>query len=307
VAIHFQYSLNFEIGLGRPPPKANCTHSFVNAPVSIVLSFPILAILLYKTIGRDRERSGADIDSVDGGEWKFMHGDVYRLPPDAAGLSVRLGWGSQLVVVVACLLVLGTDILGYARLTDLSSVIDSFVNGFVAAAPLGGFVAGKIFKTIGVADWKQMAVRSSYQFVLVNCAGLYLLYLFPLRLAESSAGFPWLYALGFVLVNSLFGFVGILVGLKSSPIELSQKVNQLPRQIPPGGIFQSPLLIGGIVGLYLFVTILGPFPHLMVSAWTGAMPSVDLRALMATFVSAIVQAMLAGVVGTFWQLSKEDY
>jgi transmembrane 9 superfamily protein 2/4 len=314
--IPFQYSTTFEIATSLPLERLdriynreshprNRTSTFVNAALSVFLSVAVVGLLLYKAIGKDNQRAGYDFDSLDGDEWKFVHGDVYRPPADPSGLAVRIGWGVQLLF--ACFLVLANGILGRSQLTNLSGIVSCFANSFVLAAPIGGFVAGKLFKTVGNSDWRGTAARFAIQFAAMAVLGLALLYAFPLRIARSSAVLPIFDVLAFSLANFAAGFVGILIGLKSRPVELSQKVNQLPRQIPPGGVLQSQLFVGAVVGLYLFVTIIGPFHMLMVAAWSGSMTYYDLPALLATFVSAVVQAMLAGVIGTFWQLNNEDY
>jgi transmembrane 9 superfamily protein 2/4 len=302
-SVHFTYSVEFS-----GPPNATDAVRLARFEWSnplrrrlvatsagcVLLSVLVILLVLYRAIWREWQRTGSDFDEYEGSEWKLIHGDVFRPPRHEGRLILLVGWGAQLALSFVLLLALGREV------RSLGALLDSFFAVFLIAAPVGGFVAGRFFKTFGDGKWRGF---------LVKAGALPLLGIAVLVLLRETAGveFPLAAVLAYALGNGVLSAVGILVGLKLPGFSLAQNVNQLPRQIPRVSFWQSTLLPYGFVAIFLYASPAASIHNLMIGAWSNERMIADFSALLANLLALITQAVLSGVVVTFWTLCNEDY
>jgi transmembrane 9 superfamily protein 2/4 len=251
-----------------------------------------------------KESQRADFDEYDGCEWKLIHGDVYRRPPDASGLSLRIGWGVQLFIALVICLVSGR--WKYSALTTVGSVLNSFLFGFVIAAPFGGFVTGRLFKTIGDGGWRTILFGAQKLPVAGICVFL-LLYYVVFRPRRSAVALPWALLLGCWGLNFVLSVIGSVLGMKSSAIEFPQEVNQLPRQVPPRGYIRATVLPSVFAAIFVYASPAATIHMLMMAGWTGTRPYYNFSGMLVNLVTLAIQAMTCGVLVTFWKLTSEDF
>lgn len=309
VEIPFTYSFAFQISSETDMHRVDRLFenrrehlggSVVTSLLAIGISTFILVFLVLRTACKTT-RSDDSFDEYDGCEWKLIHGDVFRSPIKANSLSVGVGMGVQIVIAAFITILLGS--LKYVAFTSNGAVIDAFVLGLILAAPVGGFVAGKLFRTIGVSAWRPMLVQTTLHLpVSMICA--YLIVYFAAR------SFSCTYSLSFFLGAieiAVPTFIGVVLGLQSSAITFPQKVNQLPRQIPPQKIVGSDLVHKLFGGPFLAIAVVAQVHNLVVCSWTGIWFDFHTSALFLGLVALICQALAVGVVVAYVRLTHENY
>jgi transmembrane 9 superfamily protein 2/4 len=313
-AISYEYSVAYEtepppVTLGRMDRLMAASRnllkpSLINSAVCIALSIVVVIFLLHRTAWKEQQRLGMDFDEYDGFEWKLIHGDVCRHPPDAAGLSARGGWGAHLLLAFICVLY-----LGWARrvaLVSIGAVVDSFLLGIVLSAPIGGFVTGKFFKTIGDGNWRSLLVQSQKP-MAAAFLGFSIIYSVVFWSNNSTTEWPIATLLSYCVLTIVLNLAGSVIGLRGQPFELSQKVNQLPRQIPPTSFVGRIVIPNALSAIFVYASAAANIHLLMVAGWTGTSHHFDFGGMLANLLALVCQAMVCGIVVTFWRLNKEDF
>jgi transmembrane 9 superfamily protein 2/4 len=278
--------------------------ALINSAVCIALSIGVVIFLLYRTAWREQQRVGMDFDEYDGFEWKLIHGDVCRHPPDAAGLSMRAGWGVHLLLSIFCVLYVGWT--GRAALVLIGTVVDSFLLWILVTAPIGGFLTGKLFKTIGDGNWRSLLLQSQMP-TAAALAGFSIIYFLVFWPNNSTMEWPIVTLLCYYVLGIVLNLVGSVIGIRGKPFELSQKVNEIPRQIPPTTFMGRTIIPNALAALFVYTSAAANIHLLMVAGWTGTSPHFDFGGMLANVVALVCQAMVCGIVVTFWRLTNEDF
>ena len=98
--------------------------SLVNSAVIVIFLTGMVAMVLLRALHKDIARyNQMDLqeDVQEDSGWKLVHGDVFRPPKHSLLLSVLLGSGSQLFMMVGCT----TSISHFADLSDLQFLLSS--------------------------------------------------------------------------------------------------------------------------------------------------------------------------------------
>ncbi|KAH0794041.1 Transmembrane 9 superfamily member 9 [Histomonas meleagridis] len=271
--------------------------------LSVILSIAIPILMVSWVTYTENSEVDTDFDEYEGFEWKLIHGDVFRSPNNSARLTTFFGWGIQIFFSIILTII---QIVLHIAGTQFSSVLTAFMNSFVLSAFFAGFISSKMFKTIGTTGWKSVILKSSF-----GLSGIVTLifFAFSLRMKtlSSSVSFPVSTVIIYFFTDSLFYFIGSLLGLKSKPFELSQKVNQLPRQIPPSNtIFKRNIII--IIGsAFVFSLIYIDVSVFFEIVWNYQSISITGLCVVLGIILCILQSIDLGIMLTFFLLSKEDY
>ena len=270
---------------------------------SIVVSVLIIIFMVYFITKSENNTMDTDFDEYNGYEWKLIHGDVCRAPNKQSRLSALIGWGSQLALTFILVLIQG--ILDKIKLNVVSSLVKGFLVSFLISAPFGGFISGKLFKTIGSKGWKSMAFFSSLMLTSISSV-LILILKIRLSLNSSSVMLPFKSILLFISCNFILYFIGTLIGLRGKGFELSQKVNQLPRQIPPQNTF-FVVFINILGGCFIFISILLYCKVFFNLIWKFSNISFDIYHLLLNIILLFLQSATVGIISSYYLLNKEDY
>ena len=306
-SVEFQYSKDGEpVRLDRllEATKDNPTGSVVmSSLLSIGVSAFVVVFLIFRTACKTK-KSDDSFDEYDGCEWKLIHGDVFRGPNHADDLSMNVGWGVQ--IFLASIFVLLWGKLQKVAFISNAAVLDTFVTGLVLTGAIGGFVSGKLFRTIGSANWRRMLLRTTFKLSLQVFVAYWVIYLVGFGASCSFSLSPILIVITAVVIG-LPLFIGTLVGLNSQPLMFPQKVNQLPRQIPPNSFVGSDLIQQGIAGSFMALAVAAQVHDLMVSSWTGTWFEFQASTLLVGVLAIICQSVAVGVVIAYIRVSHENY
>jgi transmembrane 9 superfamily protein 2/4 len=262
----------------------------------IILSLIAGAVLALHALRRNPPRAGFEFDEYDGSEWKLVHGDIFRPPPDAGGLAARVGLGAQLLISAVVL-------LAFRPLDTLSSLLTAVPPAVCAAGFFGGLIGGGLFKTIGQDGWRSFLIQIPLRLSVAVAALMAAVYIAGLR--NSSVDFPVAPLAGWLFLNFIVTVVGVLLGLAFRRPDV--RINQIPRAIPQQGLLQSPWLHATVAGVFLYVAPAGQLHILTVASWLGGVTVTRSSGLLWGLAALVVLAMLVGVVLTFARLAAEDY
>lgn len=229
--------------------------SIMNSLVIVLFLSGMIGMILLRTLHRDITRYNQLIDSGEEAQeefgWKLVHGDVFRPPRAGMLLSVCIGMGTQIGMMM--FITLGFACLGFLSPANRGALMTCVLVLFVCLAVVGGYASARIYKTVGGERWKSNVMLTAFLF-----PGFVFGIFFVLNLAlwtkQSSAAVPFgtlcaLLALWFGISVPLT-FLGAYLGFKRPPIELPVRTNQIPRQIPEQSIYTRPLpcvLMGSIL------------------------------------------------------------
>lgn len=258
--------------------------SLINSAIIVVfLSLTVLSILvraLKKDIARYNRLDSINLDDLSGtaasmedgvqedSGWKLVHGDVFRTPSHALMLSVFLGNGAQLFVMVG--FTIAFALLGFLSPSNRGSLGSVMILLYTVFGFIGGYVSGRVYKSFGGERWKMNIALTP---ILVP--GIVFLTFFFLNLflwAKGSSGavpfgtMLFLVLIWFVISLPL-SFAGSWVAFKQSAIVPPVRTNQIPRQIPPSTTYLKPIPSMLLVGILPFGAIFVELYFIMSSIW----------------------------------------
>lgn len=210
--------------------------SLVNSVVIVlfltILVGTILVRALKKDIARYNEIDLSEEIQEDSG-WKLLHGDVFRAPPKRMLLSVLVGSGSQLLMMVFVTLFFA--LLGFLSPSSRGSLSTVMILCYIFFGAIGGYVSARVYRVFGGESWKLNLILTP---ILVPSAifGTVLLLNFFMIFKQSSGAIPFgtllfLVVLWFTISVPLSA-VGSLYAYRSPAPPAPVRTNQIPRQIP---------------------------------------------------------------------------
>ena len=163
--------------------------------------------------------SGTNGDAEDGMQedsgWKLVHGDVFRPPKNPLLLSVFLGNGSQLFVMVGTTITFA--LLGFLSPSNRGSLGTVMILLYTVFGFIGGYVSARVYKSFGGDKWKMNIVLTPVMIPGIVFATFFLLNLF-LWAKQSSGAVPFttmLVILGIWFVISVpLSFAGSWAGFR---------------------------------------------------------------------------------------------
>lgn len=285
----------------------------------LALVSSILARALHKDIQRYNRLDNINLDNLNDtsavGEddipedsgWKLVHGDVFRSPPQCLLLSVLLGSGAQLFVMVG--LTVGLALFGLLSpsnrgfLTTVSLLLWTIL-GFV-----GGYVSARAYKTYGGEQWKANIVLTPVLVPGIVFGTFFLLNLFVW--AKGSAGaVPLTTMVALIgiwfLISVPLSVVGSWMGFRVRVPETPTRVNQIPRQIPavPRSLRPVPSLL--LTGLLPFCAIFVELYPILTSLWMGRIYYM-FGFLFICYGIMVLTSACVTILLTYFLLCAEDY
>jgi transmembrane 9 superfamily protein 2/4 len=258
--------------------------SLVNSAIIVIfLSLTVVSILyraLKKDIARYNRLDSINLDDLSGTSaalddgvqedsgWKLVHGDVFRTPNHSLMLSVFLGNGAQLFVMVG--FTIAFALLGFLSPSNRGSLGTIMILLYTVFGFIGGYVSARVYKAFGGERWKMNIAMTPVMVPGIVFATFFLMNLF-LWGKGSSGAVPFttmLVIVGIWFVISLpLSFAGSWIGFRQQPITPPVRTNQIPRQIPPSTTYLRPIPSMLLVGLFPFGAIFVELYFIMSSIW----------------------------------------
>lgn len=211
--------------------------SLINFSIIVVLLSIIVIHALLTTLKKDISRyADMNLDSsfVEDSGWKLVHGDVFRIPRKSMLLSIYVGSGIQLFLMMLCCLTfaaLGFLSPNYRGAFPTAMFVLYAIFGFV-----GSYTSMGVYKFFGGAYWKANLILTPVlvpgsMFVLILILNVFLLFV------HASGAIP-LGTLFFIIFLWLIiavplGFLGSLLALRRCKWNNTPTItNEIPREVP---------------------------------------------------------------------------
>jgi len=322
VKIIYSYDIDFEVGthkwasrwdyiLESMPHTKIHWFSIMNSLVIVLFLSGMVGMIMLRTLHRDISRYNQLMDSGEDAQeefgWKLVHGDVFRPPRGGMFLSVCVGQGSQIGIMI--FITLGFACLGFLSPANRGGLMTCVLVLFVCLSVAGGYVSARVYKMVGGERWKSNVILTAFFF-----PGLVFGIFFILNLAlwskGSSAAIPFTTLLALLAlwfgVSVPLTFLGAYLGFKKAAIEAPVKTNQIPRQIPTQSIYTSSLPCIVMGGVLPFGCIFIQLFFILNSIWSHQIYYM-FGFLFLVFIILILTCSETAILLCYFHLCAEDY
>ena len=303
--------------------SSNIIHwmSILNSFILALLLVFLVLIILVRTVRadlaslvKDPERASTDESDPDASaNWKLLHGDVFRPPPHRMWLCAAIGAGTQLLFVVATVVIIGAVGNMYAQ---RGTLLSAAVVLYMLSAAIAGYVSARMYHRIGGVKWKWNMIVTALFFTgpafiiwsILNTVAVF---------HSSTAAFPFLTILQLFamwgLVTIPLTVIGGTVGrqqamrvVREAPFPV--KTNRIPREVPrPDSVMYSRIIQLLIVGFLSFLSIYLELKFIFKSVWTDGLAYTLFGILIAAMLLLVVLSTVLTVLFTYFHLNSEDY
>ncbi|KAI9737434.1 MAG: transmembrane 9 super member 2 [Cirrosporium novae-zelandiae] len=257
--------------------------SLVNSAIIVVFLSALVSTVLLRALRKDIARynrlDSYSLDDLNGTSvvedgvqedsgWKLVHGDVFRSPKHPLLLSVLLGNGAQLFMMIAVTIFFA--LLGFLSPSNRGSLGTATILLYALFGFIGGYVSARVYKTFGGEAWKRNIVMTPIMIPGVVFGTFFLMNLF-LWAKESSGAVPFSTMLVIIMIwfviSVPLSVAGSWFGFKQPAVEPPVRVNQIPRQIPPSPTSLRPLPSLLLAGILPFGAIFVELYFILSSIW----------------------------------------
>uniref|UniRef100_A0A8K9V640 Transmembrane 9 superfamily member n=1 Tax=Oncorhynchus mykiss TaxID=8022 RepID=A0A8K9V640_ONCMY len=318
---HIRWASRWDYILESMPHTNIQWFSIMNSLVIVLFLSGMVAMIMLRTLHKDIARYN-QMDSVPAGGgfgydlgedaqeefgWKLVHGDVFRPPRKGMLLSVFLGSGTQIFIMMFVTLFFAC--LGFLSPANRGALMTCAVVLWVLLGTPAGYVAARFYKSFGGEKWKTNVLLTCFL-----CPGVVFADFFVMNLIlwgeGSSAAMPFgtlvaILALWFCISVPLT-FIGAYFGFKKTGIEHPVRTNQIPRQIPEQSFYTRSL--PGIVmgGILPFGCIFIQLFFILNSIWSHQMYYM-FGFLFLVFIILVITCSEATILLCYFHLCAEDY
>uniref|UniRef100_A0A673ZXI9 Transmembrane 9 superfamily member n=1 Tax=Salmo trutta TaxID=8032 RepID=A0A673ZXI9_SALTR len=304
---HIRWASRWDYILESMPHTNIQWFSIMNSLVIVLFLSGMVAMIMLRTLHKDIARYN-QMDSVEDAQeefgWKLVHGDVFRPPRKGMLLSVFLGSGTQIFIMIFVTLFFAC--LGFLSPANRGALMTCAVVLWVLLGTPAGYVAARFYKSFGGEKWKTNVLLTCFL-----CPGVVFADFFVMNLIlwgeGSSAAMPFgtlvaILALWFCISVPLT-FIGAYFGFKKThPV----RTNQIPRQIPEQSFYTRSL--PGIVmgGILPFGCIFIQLFFILNSIWSHQMYYM-FGFLFLVFIILVITCSEATILLCYFHLCAEDY
>ncbi|KAM1201252.1 hypothetical protein FF1_017540 [Malus domestica] len=288
--------------------------SILNSLMVITFLAGIVLVIFLRTVRRDLTRyeeldkeAQAQMNEELSG-WKLVVGDVFRAPSNPALLCIMVGDGVQILGMALVTILFAA--LGFMSPASRGTLITGMLFFFMILGVAAGYVAVRLWRTIGCGDqkgwvsvsWKVACFFPGIAFMILTTLN------FLLWGSHSTGAIPFsifvILLLLWFCISVPLTLVGGYFGAKAPHIEYPVRTNQIPREIPAQK-YPSWLLVLG-AGTLPFGTLFIELFFIMSSIWMGRVYYV-FGFLLIVLILLVVVCAEVSLVLTYMHLCVEDW
>lgn len=240
--------------------------SLVNSAIVAAFLSGLVASMLLRGVRKDISKYN-DMEE-DGGGWKLIYADVFRPPSHRMLLSVLIGSGTQLGVMIGITLTFA--LLGLLSPSNRGSLFSVVLILYVVLSSIGGYISARFYKTFKGENIKTNMILTALLVPGILFTGFFLLNFF-LIYSKASGAVPFGTMVVMVLiwftVSLPLCYAGSTIGFKKPAFEFPVKTNLIPREIPSQPKYLNPLLSLFLVGILPFGSIFIELYYISNSLW----------------------------------------
>ncbi|GAB4814909.1 hypothetical protein N2152v2_001955 [Parachlorella kessleri] len=285
--------------------------SIINSCVTVLLLTGFLATILMRVLKNDfvkYSRDDEDPEDAEESGWKFVHGDVFRFPPNRSLFCALLGSGMQLLVLSFC--VFGLALVGTFYPYNRGSMFTALIVLYALTAGIAGYVSASYYRQFEGHKW----VTNLLLTCSVFCGPLLAMFAINNTVAivyGSTQALPFgtivIILLLWGLVTIPLTVVGGILG-KNARTEFTApcRTNKYPREIPELPWYRSVVPQMLMAGFLPFSAIYIELYYIFASVWGHKVYTIY-SILFIVFCILIVVTAFITVALTYFQLASEDH
>eukprot|EP00884_Botryococcus_braunii_P021685 jgi/Botrbrau1/81/Bobra.0022s0071.1 len=286
--------------------------SIINSCVTVLLLTGFLATILMRVLKNDfmkytRDEEGVMEDNEETG-WKYIHGDVFRFPPQLNLFCAFIGTGTQLFVLAICIFLLAC--IGTFYPYNRGALYTALIVLYAATAGISGYIASTYYRQMEGKSW----VRNIMLTCFIYCGPFFLMFCFANTVAivyRSTAALPFgtiviIMVIWMLITIPLTIIGGILGKNQRKEFYTPCRTNKFPREVPflPWYRHAVPQMI--MAGFLPFSAIYIELYYIFASVWGHKVYTIY-SILFIVFIILIIVTAFITIALTYFQLAVEDH
>eukprot|EP00892_Ulva_mutabilis_P005551 jgi/Ulvmu1/3368/UM156_0025.1 len=285
--------------------------SIINSSVLVLLLLVILVTIFTRVLKHDFAKFSRDEELGDEAEetgWKYIHGDVFRLPKRINLLCAIIGSGFQILVLTLAVFLL--VMLGGYSPTNRGAIIASSILLYAFTASIAGYVSGYYYKMFGGAHWNRNVLLTASLFSGPMVATFAVLNTIAI-IYRSTQALPFGTIVLIIFLWALVTFpLTVLGGIMAKNAKVSFdppcRTTKYPREIPALPWYRKTIPQMLFAGFLPFSAIYIELHYIFASVW-GHKDFTIFSILFVVFGILLIVTATITVVLTYFQLAVEDH
>ncbi|CCC68581.1 hypothetical protein NCAS_0B04970 [Naumovozyma castellii] len=246
--------------------------SLVNFSIIVLLLSSVVIHSLMKALKSDFARYNEfnlEDDFQEDAGWKLGHGDVFRIPHKSMLLSVLVGSGVQLFLMISCSIFFAA--LGFLSPSSRGSLATVMFILYALFGFVGSYTSMAVYKFFKGPYWKVNMLLTPFMipgFIFLTIVGLNFFLMFAHSSGVVPAGTLFFMILLWFIFSIPLAFAGSLIAHKKCTWdEHPTKTNQIARQIPFQPWYLKTWPATMIAGIFPFGSIAVELYFIYTSLW----------------------------------------
>lgn len=289
--------------------------SIFNSFMMVIFLTGLVSMILMRTLRNDYAKYAREEDDLETLErdvseesgWKLVHGDVFRSPRYLVLLSALVGTGSQLALLVLCVILIAIIGTLYVGRGDIVTV---FIICYALTSFIAGYVSGGFYSRNDGKHWmKSMLLTATlFPFTCFSIGfALNTVAIFYHSLAAIRFSYMVVVFLIWAFVSFPLSTLGTIVGRNwNGTPDNPCRVKTIPRPIPQKKWYLTPGVISLMGGLLPFGSIFIEMYFIFTSFWNYKVYYVY-GFMLLVFLILIIVTVCVTIVGTYFLLNAENY
>jgi len=289
--------------------------SIFNSFMMVIFLTGLVSLILMRTLRNDYAKYRREEDDVEALDrelseesgWKLVHGDVFRPADRLMLLSALIGTGSQLTLLLLCIILLAIVGMMYV---GRGTIVTACIVCYALTSFVSGYVAAGFYSRNEGREWIKCMILTGTLF-----PGLCFVIAFSLNTIaifyHSLAAVPFSSMVEVFLIWACVSFPLVLggtvvgrnwAGVADNPC----RVKSIPRPIPPRQWYLTPAVVAFLGGLLPFGSIFIEMYFIFTSFWNYKVYYVYGFMLLVSIILIIVTTCVT-IVGSYFLLNAENY
>nr|XP_043613338.1 transmembrane 9 superfamily member 3-like [Erigeron canadensis]XP_043613339.1 transmembrane 9 superfamily member 3-like [Erigeron canadensis] len=290
--------------------RASIANSFVTLLILIICVLTFYVLVLRKDISKYsndvEENQVADNQEETG--WKNIHGDVFRFPKHKSLFAAALGSGSQLLVLIVSMLVLG--LLGFFPPYLRGAFWNALVIVYAVTNVVAGYTSVSFYSQLEGTTWMNNLLATGGLYF----GPLFLAFCFLNSVAISYGTTVALPLAATVVLSLILVFIaspllllGGFVGKHMTPdFQAPCRTTKCPKEVPRQRWYRGLVPQMVLAGFLPFSVIYVQLYYIFATVW-GYRIYTLYSILLVVFVLLLIITALMSIVLTYFQLAAEDH